>query len=305
MKTKRPIHRIACVGEVMVELRARPDGTAHIGVAGDTYNTAVYLARALRDTDAKVAYVTSIGTDPYSDRILDAIRNHGLDATLVERRVGLMPGLYAIDTDDMGERSFSYWRSASAARQLFSDDSTLSLHDLDTFDLVLLTGISLAILPLAVRSKVLDWADAFSKAGGTIAYDSNHRPALWESSDIARQVNAAMWRLADIALPSADDEQALFGDCDNAAVAARLQGWGVRNGAMKRGAEGPLDLSGAYDFKPSAEPIKVVDTTAAGDSFNAGYLASIARGNSQLDAMKAGHVLAGRVIASPGAIIQE
>lgn len=302
---KRPIRSIACVGEVMIELIAGPDGSARVGVAGDTYNTAVYLSRALRGTGITISYVTAIGTDPYSDRIMTAISSHGIGTELVERRDGQMPGLYAIDTDDAGERSFSYWRSTAAARSLFSEPCTVTLAALNRFDLVFLSGISMAILQPEIRAAILLWADEFRAGGGTLAYDSNHRPRLWEDIRTAQDLNEAMGRQADIALPSADDEMLLYGDADAMAVAQRLSGWGVRHGALKRGAEGPLDLSGQNTFSDSAKPIKVVDTTAAGDSFNAGYLGAIARGEGAAAAMAAGHALAGRVIAAPGAIVPE
>jgi 2-dehydro-3-deoxygluconokinase len=305
MTTKRPIRSIACIGEVMIELIANQDGSARVGVAGDTYNTAVYLARALRGSNVSVSYVTALGTDPYSDRILAAIQSHGLDTTYVERRAGQMPGLYAIDTDATGERSFSYWRSAAAARQLFSPGGTVSFDDLNGFDMVLITGISMAILPPAIRASVIAWAEKFGAAGGTLVYDSNHRPQLWENIQTARDINTEMWQRADIALPSADDEQALFGDTTMDAVAARLNGLGATNGAMKRGEEGPFDLSGAHIFNIPVEHINVIDTTAAGDSFNAGYLAAIALGQTGPKAMEAGHKLAAKVIAAPGAIIPE
>ncbi len=305
MTTKRPIRSIACIGEVMIELIANQDGSARVGVAGDTYNTAVYLARALRGSDITVSYVTALGTDPYSDRIHAAIQSHGLDTSCVERRAGQMPGLYAIDTDETGERSFSYWRSAAAARQLFSPGGTVSFDDLNRFDMVLLTGISMAILPPKIREQVIAWAEEFSATGGTLVYDSNHRPQLWEDVQTARDVNTGMWQRADIALPSLDDEQALFGDPSTEATVARLNDIGATKGALKRGEQGPLDLSGTHVFAVPAEPINVVDTTAAGDSFNAGYLSAIALGQSPLQAMAAGHALAARVIAIPGAIIPE
>lgn len=305
MTDKRPIRSIVCAGEVMLELIALEGDAARLGVAGDTFNTSVYLARALRGTGIGVSYATALGADPFSDRIHSEIERHGIDTSLVERRDGEMPGLYAIDTDEHGERTFSYWRSASAARRLFSPGGQVSLDDLNRFDLVLVTGISMAILPPEVRAAMLEWIDQFRAAGGTLTYDSNHRPRLWEDIQTARTVNEAMWRRADIALPSADDEMALFGDASDDAVAARLAGWGVRRGALKRGAAGPLDLSGAHVFVPSGAAVNVVDTTAAGDSFNAGYLAAVAQGQGSAEAMAAGHTLAGRVIAAPGAIIPE
>ncbi|GAA5068236.1 sugar kinase [Roseibacterium beibuensis] len=299
---KRPIRRIACVGEVMIELIARADGTARIGVAGDTYNTAVYMVRALRGSGIHVSYVTALGDDPYSDRIMDALRGQGVESDLVERRVGMMPGLYAIDTDARGERSFSYWRSTSAARSLFDEPCEIGLPALDGFDLVYLSGITLAILPEHSRARLFDWAEQFTRLGGTLAYDSNYRPRLWDSPEAAVAANTRMWRLADIALPSLDDEERLSGLDGSAAVLAHLRALGATRGALKRGDQGPIDLATGQTL-PAGSPVEVVDSTAAGDSFNAAYLAALARGQDELSAMAAGHGLAAEVIRHPGAIM--
>lgn len=302
-KPKRPIRKIACVGEVMIELIAAADDRASIGVAGDTFNTAVYLARLLDGKAFSVSYVTALGRDPYSDRIFDAIVEHGLATGHIERRAGMMPGLYAIDTDDQGERSFSYWRSQSAARSLFSPPCQVALEQLNDFDLVFLSGISMAILPPPVRARLIAWADAFREGGGTLAYDSNHRPMLWQDEKEAQSVNDAMWARADIALPSLDDEMALYGDDTPEDAVRRLRALGVRNGAMKRGAEGPLDLDTLRGLEQPARTVTVIDSTAAGDSFNAGFLAQMALGKGSPQALRAGHELATRVIAQKGAII--
>ncbi|WP_308917739.1 sugar kinase [Jannaschia sp. LMIT008] len=298
--TKRLIRRIAAIGEVMIEL-STAGGAPSLGVAGDTFNTAVYLARALRGTGVSVDYVTALGTDPYSDRILDAARGHGIGTDAIVRRDGGMPGLYAIDIDAKGERTFSYWRSDSAARTLFADGVGRAL---DGFDLIHLSGITLAILPPAVRTDLLDALDRLGRGGATISYDSNHRPRLWEDAAAARAANDRAWTVADIALPSLDDEMALHGDPDEATVLARLRGAGVRRGALKRGADGPRDLGGS-PYRATGAPVRVVDTTAAGDSFAAGYLAAIVRGEGPDAAMQAGHDLACRVVAAPGAILPD
>lgn len=249
--TKRPITRIACVGEVMIELVASPSGEARLGVAGDTYNTAVYLRRAVADLGLSVAYVTALGSDPYSERIRQAVSAHGLDTSCIERRDGMMPGLYAIDTDAQGERSFSYWRSASAARTLFEAPCDVALERLDRFDLVYLSGITLAILRPEVRARLLDWADRFRAGGGTLAYDSNYRPALWPSRETARSATREMWSRTDIALPSLDDEMALFGDADAGGVLARLRRFGATRGALKRGDGAARPRDGLISLRPA------------------------------------------------------
>jgi len=294
------IRRIACIGEVMIELSAAGADTARLGVAGDSFNTAVYLSRALRGTGAEVGYVTALGTDPWSDRIEAAIIGHGL-TPVIERRADRGPGLYAIDTDAAGERRFTYWRSASAARTLFSDPCAVPLSALEGFDMIYLSGITLAILPAPVRAALIAWIDRYRAGGGAVAFDSNYRPRLWQDPAHARAAVAALWARADVALPSLDDELALFGDAGEDAVLARL---GLRRGAVKRGARGPRDLGGADLPDPPPAP-RVVDSTAAGDSFNAAYLAALMRGQGPVAAAQAGHALAARVIGAPGAILPD
>lgn len=300
---RHPLYRIACIGEVMIELVSKGENTAKLGVAGDTFNTAVYLSRQLPKDFARVSYVTALGTDSYSDRILDALLSHGLDTSFVERRENQMPGLYAINTDENGERHFSYWRSASAARSLFQKPCKVTLDNFIDYDLIYLSGISLAILPQPIRTEIINWIDDFRRKGGLLAYDSNYRWRLWESVKVARQINTAMWARADIALPSVDDEMSLFGDPSAAKVLERLKATGVRRGALKRGKDGPVDFSSGRVPDGLPEAIEVVDSTAAGDSFNAGFIAAIAQSKSDIEAACLGHEVAIEVVQHPGAIV--
>ncbi|MFA3918222.1 sugar kinase [Ruegeria hyattellae] len=303
MTPKRSIRRLACIGEVMIELASDPQGQIRLGFAGDTYNTAVYLKRLLPDADTPISYVTALGTDRFSARILADMAAHGIDATHIEQRADKSPGLYAIDTDETGERSFTYWRSDSAARTLFSAPCKVTPDVLDQFDLVYLSAITLAVLPASVRALLAERIDRFRAAGGWFAFDSNYRPTLWEDRDAAQDWTMRYWSRADLALPSVDDEMALFGESSEDAVLARLAGAGVTRGALKRGAEGPLSLADKTVPDRLVRVARVIDSTAAGDSFNAGYLAAIAGGSTDHEAMRRGHNLAARVIAHRGAII--
>lgn len=283
--------RVACIGEAMIELSM--DGTqAQVGVAGDTLNTAIYLKRCA--PGVQVDYVTRVGVDPFSQRIRDLIEGEGIGARRVEMVTDGAPGLYAITTDAMGERTFTYWRSNSAARGLFGD---FDFSILSGYDLLYLSGISLAILPQPVRLGLLDW---IGETGAALAFDSNYRPRLWESAKIARDITRRYWAAAQIALPSIEDEMALFGE-DAAEVEARCAAMAAR-GALKRGEAGPMSIGEAVKQSYPAAP-KVVDTTAAGDSFNGGYLAALLTGQSQAQALLAGHAMAAKVVQHRGAII--
>ena len=282
--------RVACIGEAMIEMSLNGD-RASLAVAGDTLNTAVYLKRSAPEIE--VDYITRLGADTFSDRICSFIASEGLGTGAISVDAQGTPGLYAISLGEGGERSFTYWRSASAARQLFAD------HDfsvLDGYDLIYLSGISMAILPHSVRLALISFLRAKNLR---VAFDSNHRPRLWTTSD-AREVTSAFWSFCDIPLPSIDDEMVLFEQDADEVQARCLKISGI--GALKRGASGPISIGEPVDqtYKPARS---VVDTTAAGDSFNAGYLAARLRGAKQADALRAGHELAARVVGCRGAIV--
>ena len=286
--------RIACIGEAMIELSLQGD-TAQVGVAGDTLNTAIYLKREA--PSLAVDYITCLGDDPFSDRIERFIASEDIGTGAITRLAGRSPGLYAITTTEEGERSFTYWRSASAAREMFQPGTEADFDILRPYDVIYLSGITLAVLPQAIRVSLLDW---LKSASARLAFDSNYRPRLWEDVETARQVTAAYWKRADICLPSIDDEMALF-DQTEAATLRRFLDLDAE-GALKRGAKGPLSLNAAVEQSyPAAST--VVDTTAAGDSFNGGYLGARLTGSDVAEALMRGHSCASRVVQFRGAII--
>lgn len=275
----------------MIELSLAGED-AQVGVAGDTLNTAIYLRRSA--PDMQLDYVTCLGDDPFSTRIRDFIAQQGVGTGAIQTIAGTSPGLYAITTTPQGERSFTYWREAAAARQLFADNDFGMLTE---YDAIYLSGISLAILPHTVRLALIAYLEATPLR---VIYDSNYRPRLWDSVEHARQITNALWARADIALPSIDDEMMLFDETADT-VTERFQSH-KGQGALKRGPEGPMSIgSPVNQTYPAAT--RVIDTTAAGDSFNGGYLAALLSGQSQTEALMAGHMLAAKVVQHRGAII--
>lgn len=287
--------RILCIGEAMAEIRCEGAGFA-VSFAGDTFNTAVYCRHSLQG--GSVAYLTRVGNEPLSEGFLRLARAKGLDLSFIGREAAHNLGIYSVQTDAAGERSFAYWRSESAARQLFRHPEDFDA--LNGADLIYLSGITLAILMPDAREALLQRLAGLRRAGVRIAFDSNYRPQLWPDAATARVVIARAWEMTDIALPSVDDEMALFDEADAAAVVNRLA---PREGALKRGADGPMPLRPGVTLPRFAPAERVVDTTAAGDSFNGGFLAALAGGADTATAMAAGHDLARRVVGLPGAIV--
>jgi 2-dehydro-3-deoxygluconokinase len=297
--------KVASIGECMIELRHRGERELELGFGGDTLNFAVYLTRLNRGRDVAVDYVTALGDDPYSDAMLAMWRAEGIGCDLVARLPGRLPGLHTIRTDQHGERSFTYWRSASAARDVLRGaHGSRIARRLAGYDMLYLSGITLSILDPPQREGLMALADAIRAQGGRVVFDSNFRPAGWPDPDEARAAFDQMLRRVDIALPTLDDDQALFGVEDAADCARRLHGLGVAEVAVKLGRAGCFLSSGERTAEMPVEPVaRVVDSTAAGDSFNAGYLAARLAGAEPDVAAAQGHRIAARVIAHPGALI--
>ncbi|MBS0324345.1 MAG: sugar kinase [Proteobacteria bacterium] len=280
----------------MLEL-SRTQDTWRLGYGGDTLNTAIHLARAGHD----VAYLTALGSDPLSAGLKAAWKAEGLDTALVLNHPARNTGLYAISTDARGERSFTYWRNSSAAREMFAlPEMEWSAAIAVEADLLCFSLISLAILAPADRDRILALARQLRARGGKVAFDGNYRSRLWHGAEEAIAVRDAAIAVVDIGLPTLEDETALSGEPDGDSVARHWTACGCDEVIVKLGASG-CSLTDGTVLPPPAT-LSPVDTSGAGDAFNGGYLAARMRGATIQDAALAGHRLAGWCVMRRGAI---
>jgi 2-dehydro-3-deoxygluconokinase len=291
----------------MIELQksVHGQGTMDYRFGGDTMNTAVYMARLLDPEVADVAYVTGLGTDGMSAEMVAAWEREGIATACVQRLPDRLPGVYMIETDPDGERRFHYWRKDAAARHwLAAPGAGRVLEELASARMVYLSGISVAILSPADRDLLIATLARCRAAGGSVVFDNNYRPRLWEDADTARDVYGRVLAHADIALLTLDDEVALYGPADAADVIERTRTLGVGEVVVKCGGAPCVVWHDGRVHEVAPQPVKdVIDTTAAGDSFGAAYMAARLSGKGPEDAARAGHRLAGTVIRHRGAII--
>jgi 2-dehydro-3-deoxygluconokinase len=295
---------IAVIGEAMLELSHQNASLLSLAFAGDTLNFAIYLRRLLHDQAFELHYVTALGQDIYSDNMLENWRKEGLNTDLIRRIENKLPGIYLIRTDEKGERTFYFYRSASAARELFKGDIVNLSQNLLAMDYLYLSGITLAILDEASRECLWNILKAAKQAGAQIIFDSNYRASLWSSPQSAKEAIQQILQFVDIALPTFIDDQLVFGDSTPEVCAQRLLKSGVTEVVVKCGAEPALVANiNQQQRVPACVTNKVIDTTGAGDSFNSAYLAARLLGIEPIKAALWGHALAAKVIAQPGAII--
>lgn len=298
--------RVALVGECMIELKETIDGRLTRGFGGDTFNTAAYMARLGRDHGLAVDYVSAVGDDRFSAEMVDFWQKAGVGTDLVRVLPGRRAGLYFITVDERGERRFTYWRGEAAVRDCFEGDGAEALlAALGDHDLVYVSGISLAVLHPTSRERLLARLEEIAAAGVAVAFDCNHRPVLWNGPEEARAVWERVFAVSRFVLATVEELEILGVPTTAAAgVALFARRWPAVELVIKDGA-GPCTVlaDGAIASIPATRVERVVDTTAAGDSFSAAYLLGRLLGRSVEASARAAHAVAGAVVQHPGAIV--
>ncbi len=300
---KSLMFKVACIGECMIELAPAGSGKLQQGFAGDTFNTAVYLKRQFGG-DMEISYITALGGDGLSKAMISRFEDEGIKTDLVRILPDGQPGLYLIENDENGDRSFQYWRSTAAAKSMFKGMDKQDLIDLlQPFDLIYLSGITLAILDDEQRTSLFEALGSL-KDKKIVGFDPNFRAALWPDLGECAGVFERMAQASSVVLSTFDDDQAIWNETETNSAAKRWRDWGVAEVIIKNGEEGCSIFTDQKNIHvPPPEKIAPVDTTGAGDSFCAGYLGAKLKGASPRQAAFLAHQVAAQVIQSPGGVI--
>ncbi len=296
---------LVAIGEGMVEFHAEGGGfgeaqTFRRGFAGDVVNCLISASRL----GLKAALLSRIGADAFAPAMVRVLSEEGIDLSHAPLVAGAN-GIYFILTDERGEREFLYRRAGSAASRLGSDD--LDRDFVAKARYVLISGIAQAISASAER--LVAAAASMPELKRTGVYDPNYRPKLWRARGGEAAARRAFRQVAPRMawlLPSYPADLPLFaiGKTRVAAeIAKRLaDAYGV-SVALKLGQNGALIHTGdASIHVPAAKVDTVVDTTGAGDAWNAAFLAGLARGIEPVAAAEGANAYAAGALRHRGAV---
>lgn len=295
------MNTIYFMGECMVELRAMSAATLHQSFAGDVYNSAVYLKRCFPEVSTSV--ITALGQDNLSKKMRERFESEQLDTQYVFSHESKVPGMYYIETDEHGERSFIYWRSDSAAKKTVEFLNVECVDQLCQGDMFFFSGISLAIIDKTSRDQFWKVLEQLKSAGVKIVFDPNYRARLWDSVEDTKAQYHLAFNLADVTLPGVEDLTTLYDVHSVEAVIEYLKPYQIDEIVVKNGPESVITQHNNTLQSHTIIPVTtVVDTTSAGDAFNGVYLGARLSGKSIATAVQLGAKAAGAVIQQPGAI---
>ncbi len=288
-------------GEVMIEMAETGDGIYRRSFAGDTFNTAWHMSQ-IPGANLSVGYLTKVGTDAMSDAFVADMQADGLKTSHIGRVSDRTMGLYVIELDGV-ERSFHYWRDTSAARLLAEDEEWLA-QSLEDSGLIHVSGITLGILRPDARERLISALASARQQGARVSFDPNLRPRLWASPDETRAAFSAVLAVTDIAVPSFDDEQALWGDTSPRETIERFRQSSISEVVVKNGDAPVTYWAGGDIAEETCPPVQGIrDTSGAGDAFNAGYLAARLSGFAPQQAIASGQTMSAKVLQHFGARI--
>jgi 2-dehydro-3-deoxygluconokinase len=290
------MNSVLSIGECMLQMREERKGKFAQGFGGDSLNTAIYLSRL----GIKSSYLTALGDDEWSNDMVAMWQKEGIDTSLVRQIPGRMPGLYIIQNAGSGERRFSYWRDTSPAKEIFDRDDLSLAQSFMQHEWIYFTGVTLSLYSEEGRALLFDYLQRANDAGAWIVFDTNFRERGWPDTAAKDKAFRQAIEIADILFASHEDMQGIFGRSGEAMF------------EIAKCVEKILKLPDAsarvvyrnHDEVAAPLPVKkVIDTTAAGDSFAAAYLAARIKNKPPLLAAADGHLLANAVIQHPGAIL--
>ena len=283
---------LAPVGPGVFDAHSTPVERVAMHVGGDAANEALALARL----GHAPALVSKVGQDAAGDFVLNALTAAGVNTAPVLRDPNIDTSINIVLVRADGERSFITGRTGSLRRLALADI-------LPALDSPALQGATVACLaslfvsPMLTIPDTIALFDALKARGLTLCADTT-RPKRGETVREARDMLSRL----DYFFPNRAEAAQLTGESDPDHAADALLDCGVRHVAVKLGAEGCLVRSRHERHLIPAYPVSLcIDTTGAGDTFAAGFIAALLEGKSLPDCARFANAAASLCVESVGA----
>jgi len=261
---------VLCFGEALIDMRGENvDGQLRFvpQPGGAPANVAVGVARL----GGRSGFAGQVGADLFGNQILASLAGFGVDTSLLVQTQNANTALAMVALDDAGERSFTFYRNATA--DLLYEPEQMPESALAGQPIFHICSNTLTE-PVIVETTLALVARA-RKAGCLVSFDVNYREPLWPDPDRAPAQIRALALKADLVKFSREELTALYGHQGDALI-EELLGQGVQLVLISDGPNALQAWAGDRQHRLLPPEVQAVDTTAAGDAFVAGLLYQLA-----------------------------
>ena len=292
--------KICAIGECMMELTNAKHALYSQSIAGDTLNFTSYLDKKIFNT----SYFTAVGTSDVSKRVISFLQKQKIKTNLVSRISSHEIGLYLIENSKVGEKIFYYWRDNSAAKFFFNNQNIKQCQNqLKKFQYVYFSGITLSLFDNNNFHKFLSLIEFLKKKQIKIIFDFNIRIKRWSKKKLFSYFSKILL-FVDILFASGEDLNFLKGNASLKTFKNLIQKYNIEHGIYRNNAR--LNYSFYKDkryFIKNKIKNKVIDTSGAGDGYNAVYISKFIKFNDPQKALHAASEIGAKIIMKKGAIV--
>ena len=294
------------IGEVLIDFVATKPGS-YLDVpafqkcfGGAPMNTLVGAARLGLKTGA----ITAVGEGPFGKFLIRELQKNGVDTSQVKIKKGMRTTIsFVANEPETAERTFIFYRKPWVTG---TADSSLSIGDLDLdyisdANILHVSGFSLSQNPS--RKTILSAVKHARSSDVRVSFDPTLRLDVWNSIRTIRRIYGEILRMSDIATFSREEASFIFGTSDPEKAAAKALRYGIEVVGMKMGAEGAfLQRRTGEKVMLPAFKVRAVDTTGAGDGWNAGLLVGLIKGWDLRTCLSVANAVGALVVTKHGAI---
>ena len=291
---------VCSIGEAMIEISNIKNSLYNQSFAGDTLNFCNYLDKK----KLNAFFLSAIGKSEINQSLLDFVKSKKISTKYIKKINQFEVGLYLIKNKDNGEKQFFYWRDESAAKQYFNNIDFLNLYkELKNFDYIYFSGITLSIIHISKLNNFIKLLKLLKSKKIKIVFDFNIRPSRWNKKNLNIFLDSVL-KFVDICFLSGEDMNNWKNKNNIKSHEQIVRKYKIKHSIFRKNAKFTYVFLNKtrYVFKNKLLK-KVVDTSGAGDGFNAAYLSNFIVNNDPVLALKAGSSLGSKIVMKKGAIV--
>jgi len=297
---------VIAIGEVLVDfVSTRPGPCVEVPAfekcfGGAPMNTIVGVARLGIDAGA----IAAVGDDPFGQFLIKELKKNRVDVSQVKVKKGRRTTIaFVANEPKSGERTFFFYRKPWTGE---TSDSSLEPNEIDLSyitkaKILHVSGFALSQNPC--REAIFKAIKHARKIGVRVSFDPTLRVEVWDSEATLRRTYSRALRLSDIAVFSMEEAEFAFGTSEADVAARKALKYGVGIVGIKLGEKGSYIMSkDGNSVQVPAFEVRPIDTTGAGDGWNAGLLVGLCKGWDLEKCATVANAIGALVVTRRGAI---